>query len=72
MKNGLLICGLFTAALLATGCANLKPWERELHAREEMAWDPDPLQSQLRAHIYFSKEATLPGGSAGGGGCGCN
>lgn len=67
--------GLVLAALLATGCASMKgvkPWERELHGREEMAWDPDPLQSQLRAHIYFSKEATLPGGSAGGGGCGCN
>ena len=70
--RGWIAGGLVVTALLATGCANVKPWERELHAREEMAWDPDPLQSQLRAHIYFSKEATLPGGSAGGGGCGCN
>jgi hypothetical protein len=63
---------LVLAALSCAGCANVRPWEREIHAREEMAWDPDPLAAQERAHIYFSKEATLPGGSAGGGGCGCN
>jgi hypothetical protein len=64
--------GLTLAALCCVGCTNVRPWERELHAREEMAWTPDPLEAQHRAHVYFSKEATLPGGSAGGGGCGCN
>ena len=58
--------------LSATGCANVKPWEREIHARPDMAWDPDPLEASRRSHVYFSKEASLPGGSAGGGGCGCN
>ncbi len=50
----------------------VKPWERDLVALEEMGWDPDSLQSLRRSHIYFSKEASLVGGSAGGGGCGCN
>jgi hypothetical protein len=50
----------------------VKPWERETLARRDMAWDPDPLGAQLRSHIHFSKEASLPGGEAGGGGCGCN
>lgn len=54
------------------GCANLKPWEREVLAREDMAWDPDPVESQRRNHVHFSKEASMPGGGAGGGGCGCN
>ncbi len=50
----------------------VKPWERDLVALDEMGWDPDSLQSLRRSHIYFSKEASLVGGSAGGGGCGCN
>jgi hypothetical protein len=68
----------FIAMLLALtplvlgGCANLKPWERDVLASEEMAFDPDPLEAGLRNHVYFSKEASLPGGGAGGGGCGCN
>jgi hypothetical protein len=57
---------------LAAGCASVKPWEREILSRDDMAWDPDPLEAQLRDHIYWSKEASLPGGNAGGGGCGCN
>jgi hypothetical protein len=37
-----------------------------------MAWDPDPLEAQIRGHVYFSKEASLAGAGAVGGGCGCN
>lgn len=63
---------LVGALLLASGCASVKPWERDLLARDDMSWDPDPLEASLRSHVYFSKEASLPGGTAGGGGCGCN
>ena len=59
-------------ALGAMGCRSVSPWERDVLARDDMAWDPDPLEAALRAHVYFSKEASLPGGAAGGGGCGCN
>lgn len=63
---------LATVLLGASGCTHVKPWERGLLAREDMAWEPDPVEAQFRSHVYFSKEASLPGGSAGGGGCGCN
>ncbi len=59
-------------ALLLPGCATVKPWERETLALEDMAWEPDPLEAAQRRHVYWSKEGSLPGGSAGGGGCGCN
>ncbi len=59
-------------ALGALGCRSVSPWERDVLARDDMKWDPDPLEATLRAHIYFSKEASLPGGAAEGGGCGCN
>lgn len=50
----------------------VKPWERDVLSRRDMAWRPDALQAARRAHVYFAKEASLIGGSAGGGGCGCN
>ena len=65
-----LLLALF--ALSSVGCASVKPWEREHLALDDMAWTPDPLEAAHRDHVYWSKEASLPGGSAGGGGCGCN
>jgi len=59
-------------SLAGLGCESVRPWERELLARPEMAWEPDPLDAALHQHIHFSKEGSLDGGSAGGGGCGCN
>ena len=56
------------------GCANLgvQPWERELLAAPGMEIDPDPLETALNEHIYFSKEASTGGLGTAGGGCGCN
>jgi hypothetical protein len=59
------------AALLAS-CTQVQPWERGRLAQPEMAWQPDPLESALNKHIFFSKEASSGGNSAAGGGCGCN
>lgn len=72
-RRGLLGALLMLLAMAAApGCAQLRPWERDVLAREDMAWEPDPMAATLRSHIYFSKEASLHGGGAGGGGCGCN
>lgn len=56
-----------------SGCASLgvKPWERDLLAKESMALS-HAVDSSLDDHIYFSKEASSGGKSFGGGGCGCN
>jgi hypothetical protein len=66
-----LLSGL-AVLLLATGCAGVKPWERELHARDDMGWGTNGQEAQRMSHIFFSKEAAMPAGSGGGGGCGCN
>jgi len=58
--------------LMLSGCANVKPWERDLLAKPQMALDSAPLQSAFNDHIYFSKEASSGGRGFGGGGCGCN
>jgi len=57
---------------LASGCTQVSVWDRDVLARPDMAWDSDGLEAQRRHHVFFSKEASLPGGGAGGGGCGCN
>jgi hypothetical protein len=52
-------------------CAQVQPWERGNLAKPHMAMDPFPLQSELRAHNYGSREAAPDGGAGQGGGCGC-
>lgn len=64
---------LLGAALTGlSACTTVKPWERDLLAKPQMALDSAPLQSALDDHIYFSKEASSGGRGFGGGGCGCN
>jgi Domain of unknown function (DUF4266) len=63
-----------TLGLLLGGCSTVgvKPWQREVLARPEMAIAAYPLDAATDDHIYFSKEAANGGRSFGGGGCGCN
>jgi len=66
----LISTAVLTAVLLGSGCTTVKPWERDLHAREDM--QADALDAAIDDHIYFSKEASSGGRGFGGGGCGCN
>lgn len=59
-------------ALLASGCAEVKPWDRDLLAEKQMGLVPAPMDNSLDEHIFFSKEAASGGQGLGGGGCGCN
>ena len=65
---------LLVAMFAASGCASMgvKPWERNLLAREDMLMNADPLDLAFDEHIYFSKEASSGGQGFAGGGCGCN
>jgi Domain of unknown function (DUF4266) len=66
------IAGLATLCL--TGCSSIgvRPWDRDVLARDDMQIVSDPIESSLDEHIYFSKEASSGGQGFGGGGCGCN
>ena len=68
----IMLVGISLLALGLSACAEVKPWQRGDLSREEMAWQPDPMDASLHGHIYFSKEASTGGASTGGGGCGCN
>jgi hypothetical protein len=56
----------------ATACESVQPWERGDLAKPQMAIDPNPTNSMLRAHTFASREAAQGGNAGVGGGCGCN
>lgn len=63
---------LLTLSIYLSACTPVQPWERGNLAKPQMALDPYPLQSALRAHNYSSREAASAASNSQGGGCGCN
>ncbi|AJQ93722.1 DUF4266 domain-containing protein [Gynuella sunshinyii] len=63
---------LLLAMQLPACTLGVKPWQRDLLAKPQMALDSQPIQNSYNEHIYFSKEASSGGKGFGGGGCGCN
>jgi hypothetical protein len=61
-------------AVALAGCSTIgiRPWERDVLARPDMALNAAPVDAALDDHIYFSREAASGGRGFGGGGCGCN
>ena len=71
MKAIIYIVMLFFVA----GCSSMdtvKPWDKDILAKQSMQPVPDYFENFYDEHIYFSKEASSGGQSVGGGGCGCN
>lgn len=66
------VARLVVLLLLFSGCSTVHPWQKGHLAKSYMAFDPDPIETRERQHIYFSKEASVGGYGIGGGGCGCN
>jgi hypothetical protein len=64
---------LLLALLLAgTGCATVKPYERESLARSDMQLDRDADLASGSDHATAYREGTGGAIGASGGGCGCN
>jgi hypothetical protein len=72
MKNKMIFALASTLLIIGTGCANVKPWQREHLADYTMRGDRDPLSTAQSEHIWFSREEASGGRGVGGGGCGCN
>jgi len=71
-RLNLALAVLASAAVAGCSALGVKPWQRDVLAREEMQLDSDPLDEAIDDHLYFSKEASSGGRSFAGGGCGCN
>lgn len=71
-KSAICTVILLLASLSLGGCMQVAPWERGILAKPQMAINPNPLQSEIRAHNLSSREAAASiNSSGGGGGCGC-
>jgi len=70
----IVVLTMLLGSALISGCSSLgvKPWERDILARDDMALENASMDSAFDDHIYFSKEASSGGKGFGGGGCGCN
>ncbi|MFB0976908.1 MAG: DUF4266 domain-containing protein [Myxococcota bacterium] len=72
IRRALILAALLGFALSSAGCVAVKPWDKDLLARPDMAWDDDPRLATIKGHIRFSKEGSLSAGGGASGGCGCN
>ena len=70
----LAVAAVVGAVSMCSGCSTIgvKPWERDILARPEMALDASPVEGAFDQHMYFIKESASGGRGFGGGGCGCN
>ncbi len=75
-KTLIILTCLFTSACSTlsnvTVTENVKPWEKDILAKQEMQLPQDKMHQFSDDHIFFSKEASTGGNGVGGGGCGCN
>ena len=59
-------------ALVAAGCATVRPEQRAILADPVMQFDGDSSEAAGRQHVLENREAAIGSGSIKGGGCGCN
>ena len=59
-------------ALWVSGCAAVKPWQREQLSKSPMLFVSDGLELKLEEHVFQYREGSAGGFGFGGGGCGCN
>lgn len=54
------------------GCATVRPEEREYLAEPAMTFSAGGMTEAHEEHVLNNREGSFGGGSAKGGGCGCN
>ena len=67
-----LVLAATLAALLAAGCATVKPFQREHLADPIMAFDRDARHDRRALHWIEAREGSTGGAGGAGGGCACN
>lgn len=59
-------------ATLLGACATVRPEEREFLAEPAMTFSAGGMTDAHQEHVLNNREGSYGGGSAKGGGCGCN
>jgi len=70
MRSIFLALTLAMFGVLATGCANVAPYERGILAHPSMS--AQDMSNGFDEHVRAVSEGATGGFSGGGGGCGCN
>ncbi len=71
-RSVLALAAVLVAAIVAAGCAEVKPWERGALAHRCMRAVPQPSRGMLREHAVSVREAASGGMGGAGAGCGCD
>lgn len=66
------LLALLGLVLFASGCAHVKPHEREALSRPSMDPATEVGETGFQAHLRESREGATASSGAAGGGCGCN
>jgi len=61
-----------TLAVLGSGCANVKPHQREYLTDRIMSDDKDARENKLEQKWLEAREGSTGGAGGAGGGCACN
>jgi hypothetical protein len=72
MKHGIFILLLTVVLGIVSGCAQVKPWEREHLADPIMLPDYNKEEKAVREHSISTREGSAGSFGVSGGGCGCN
>jgi hypothetical protein len=62
----------FLLLLITAGCVVVKPYQREYLSERAMSPSAESTEDRFRAHWQESREGSIGGYGAAGGGCGCN
>lgn len=57
---------------LGAGCVHVAPYQREFLAKPSMDFSREGREVAFRSHVHESREGSMGGDGASGGGCGCN
>jgi hypothetical protein len=66
-----LIALALAAAAVTSGCATVRPSEREILSRPEMNPAMEGMEEKFQSHVESAREGGFGGHGAAGGGCGC-
>ena len=72
LRHALPACGLLALLALASGCATVRPYQRERLADRIMSFQADAREGSRRMKTFESREGSTGGQGGAGGGCACN
>lgn len=72
VSRALVLACAATCSLALSGCATVRPEEKEHLAEPAMAFSSGGAHTTHEQHVLDNREGASGGGSTRGGGCGCN